>query len=269
MATRQEIEAIKKQQAEEEAAKKAKAEGAADGGNDDEGAGGNEGAGGGAADDQKIDYEAEANRWKSEAEKEADARKKAEDELAKKRFEEAEAKRNGKKKPGEATDGDGSDDDADKPLTRRELDARLAENREEVRRDLQKEEAEKKIKAITKSDAEANLVNQVFKTTRFPSWMPLDEQIENAYLIANKKHLTQKNAELMRALNGKGTVVTESSSSQREGGSSNEPKLDPNTATMLKQTGYTWNAPSRAYIKKLGSGRTLFYDPKSKKRWTQ
>lgn len=263
MATREEIEAIKKQQADDEAKKKAEAETAAGGGNDDQS--------GNADDDnnvqdQKTDYEAESKRYQEQIEKAEKAQRDAEEALARERFKTAEAK---KKKPSEANDGENNDEDADKPLTRRELDARLAENREQVRREFQSEETTKKIKAITKSDAETRLVEQVFTATHFPSWMPLDEQIENAYLIANKKHLTQKNAELMRALNGKGTVVTEISSSQREGGSSNEPRLDPNTATMLKQTGYTWNAPSRAYIKKLGSGRTLFYDPKSKKRWTQ
>lgn len=269
MATREEIEAIKKQQA-EDAAKKAADEAAAKTGEDagdGEGEGAGEGNGDDASKEVKIDYEAESKRWQSEAERAAEAQKKAEDELAEKRFKEAEAKRK-KNKTGETND-EGDDDDADKPLTRRELDARLTENREQVRREFQAEEATKKIKAITKSDAEMNLVNQVFKATRFPSWMSLDEQIENAYLIANKKHLTQKNAELLRALSGRTSVVTDTSSSQREGGVNGEPKLEPSTAAMLKQTGYIWTAASRAYTKKLAGGRTLFYDPKSKKRWTQ
>lgn len=268
MATRAEIEAIKAQQKadlakqkEEEAAAAAKA---AEGSDDNKGEGANgEGGDSGNNNDTAIDYEAESNAYKERAEK-------AEKELAEKRFKEAEARRKaGKPAEGEGTNEDATDDEDDKPLTRREMRELLEKNQQENRRTLQSEEAKKKIAAITKSPAEASLVSEIHRTHTFPSWMPLDEQIEEAYAIANRKAFIQREAELKRALQGKQTTTTDDTTTQRDSGGAGEPKLAPQDAAAIKQSGMSWNGTKRVYEKKLSSGRTLYYDPKSGKRWAQ
>jgi hypothetical protein len=201
--------------------------------------------------DKEIDYEAELK-------KEREAREKAERALADKRFKAAEKKR--KEEPEEV-----DEDEEEKPLTKKELQSLLQQERLETEKRLNEARAIEIAKTITSSDAERDLVLEIHKNRTFPAHLSLQEQIEEAYVIANRKKIVGENSELKRALKGKAGVVKNPAGTHRDAPASTEPKISPEDSAGIKAAGYSWNGTLRRWEKKLGNGDILVSDPKTKK----
>jgi hypothetical protein len=208
-----------------------------------------------ATQDTQIDYEAEL---KAERER----REKAEKELADRAFKEREQKRKGK------DDKQEDDTDEDKPLTARDLQSILAREREATSKELQGARVAQIAKDMAGSDAEANLIVEIHRNRTFPQGMSVQEQMEEAYIIANRKKILATNKELKRALIGKETTSRDAAGTHRDATEAQETKLSSQDAHAIKAAGMVWDGAKRAYKKPLGNGKSfLYFDPKTKKRW--
>ncbi len=213
-----------------------------------------------AAEDAEANQEPQID-YAAELAKEKNAREKAEKELADRRFKEAEAKRKAEES------GDGGED---KPLTTKDLDA--LENRlyQKAQKELQATRLSELADELAQTPAEADLILEIHKNRTFPSHLSLDEQMQEAYAIANGRKLAAKNQELARALRSKETSSRMSASSHQDSPTLDAPKLSSAEATALKDAGMTWDAIKRAFKKPISGGKKFYYfDPKTKKRWTE
>ncbi len=162
-------------------------------------------------------------------------------------------------------DEDDSEDDLDKPLTRRDRAAIVAE----ARKDVQKEQALTIARGMAGSEKEALVIAAKWGNRTFPDGMSLQDQLEEAYAITHRKKLIGTANEAMRALKAKSGVKTDSSSAQRDATPGVAPKQSSADAAAYKQAGFVWDSSKRLYKKPLKGGRLhLYKDPKSKKQWT-
>lgn len=201
----------------------------------------------------------EQTDWKAELAKEREAREKAEKALAEDRYKAAHPKAE------ETTE----EVDEDKPLTAKELDARLARERQETRKVLEAKAIQDIATNMANSPEEAALYVEIHRNRTFPSNLTLQEQMEEVYAIANRKKLTAQIGELTRAVRAKQTTKTNSASTHHDAQDVDEPKISQPDAQAMKAAGMTWDGKSQTYIKKLPGGKTLFFDPKTKKRGTR
>lgn len=212
---------------------------------------------------ESIDYEAELARERERANNEAAGRKKAEDALADDAF----RKRESKRKEGKGDD-EGADDD--KPLTANQLQEILRQDRDQTRKELQGEIIRDKVGKLSGSQAEADLIIAIHKNRTFPAGLTLDEQLEEAYAIANRKRIMGQNSELKRALRSKGDRSKDGSSSHRDSTAVGAPKMSNADRTAILAAGFIWNGVNQKYEKSLAGGKkVLYYDPKNKKRWVE
>lgn len=202
-----------------------------------------------------IDYD-------QELKKERDARERAERALAEQRFKLSEQKR----KQQDDDEEDEQDPDS-KPLTAKQLQVILANEREQTEKRLQQTQIEQIAKALSGSDAEAQLIVEIYKNRSFPPHLTLSEQVEEAYAIANRKKLIGERNEALRALRGKETVNTNTATTHHEPSQVGEPKLSPQDAQAFKAAGLVWNGTKRRFEKKLGNGSILVRDPKTKQTY--
>ena len=205
--------------------------------------------------DKKVDYEAELA-------KEKERREKAEKAAADLAFKKREEKR--KEKSSEETE---KVSDEDKPLTASQLQEILAKDRQEQFKIFNEQKIQSLAKGLSGSDAETNLTVEIHKNRMWPSDMPLEQQLEEANAIANRKRLVAKNAELLRALKSKDTVSKDFVASYREPAVAEKEKISSVDAQSLKAAGMVWDPQRKVYKKLLGNKQHLYFDPKSKKRW--
>lgn len=238
-----------------------------------------------AADEKaKADAEAERQAGLSEEDKaaEAKARKEKEDsyetELAKEKeradkaekaaaeadFKLRESKR---KKPvqNDDDDDDQDDDEEDKPLTKREFREAQAANNQKVLKESQKELIVAKAKALAASDGEANLIIEIHRNRQFPADMPLDEQLEEAQALANRKKHKIQVEELKRALAGKEGESENAATTQRDAPPQPQPKLSTGDAAALKGAGFEWDSKQGMWKKLLPNKQYLYRDSKTGK----
>lgn len=214
----------------------------------------------------KAEDEANANKdnidWKAELAKEKAAREKAEKELAARSFQEREAKRKA---------GD-DDDDAggEKPLTARDLAAFEDRIKQQTQKELEASRIKEFAGSLATNDDEANLIIEVHKNRTFPSNLTLEEQLQEAHAIIHGKKFAAKAAELARALKSKDTASRGATSEHRDAPIADEPQLSSAEATALKDAGMAWDPKRGAYKKAIAGGKkNYFFDPKTKKRWTE
>lgn len=208
----------------------------------------------GAQSTEKIDYEALA---KEEREK----REKAEKALAKKKFEASREKREAQ---GEE-ESEETEEEEEKPLTPTELRRILAQERQQTEKQLNAARADEVAKSLTGSDAEKSYVLEIFKSRTFPSYLSLDEQVREAYVIANQKKILGERDEALRALKGKEGVNKNPAAAHRDApASTKEPKLSGADQMAIKGAGLSFNTISRRYEKKLANGSVIYRDPKTK-----
>lgn len=153
------------------------------------------------------------------------------------------------------------DDEDDKPLTKKDLQAILASERVERR----SEEALAVARGMAGSDKEAQLIVEKWKNRTFPPTLSLTEQIEESYAITHRKKLIGERNEALRALAGKETVNKNPATAHQEGQKGTEPKMAPNDLRAIQAAGFAFNSTTRRYEKKLSNGSTLIRDPKTKK----
>jgi hypothetical protein len=207
--------------------------------------------------EEKVDY-------KAELAKEKEARAKADKATADLAFKLREKKRNKKDDVVEDEDLD----EEDKPLTKKDLNSILSADREASRKEFLSSQIKDKATKLASSEDEADLIVEIHKNRTFPSNLSLDEQLEEACAIANRKSILAKNAELKRALNSKETRENSAAGTVRDESLAKETKLSPQDAQAIKDAGFVWDGVKRLYKKSLAGGKKhLFYDPKLKKRW--
>lgn len=207
-------------------------------------------------DHSQLDYEAIAKAEKDRA----DAAEKAAADLAFKM-------RRGKREE-VAEDIDDEGEDEDKPLTRRELQSILAGERQTIQKETSYNAALTIARSNTASEAEAQAAVTFWKTRVTPSGN-LEDDVLFAIGGLNRKRTAAKIVEVGRALKSKETALHSSANTYRETGAAGEPKISANDAQALKQAGMVWDGKQRVYKKSLGNGsKHLFFDPKTKKRWT-
>lgn len=200
------------------------------------------------------DYEA---LLKAEKER-ADAAEKAAAELA---FKSRDTRRKNK----EETESEEENDD--KPMTRAEARAFLAQQGQSLQKSAQEMAALGIARSNTATEAEAQAALLFYKTRVVPTGN-LEDDVLFAIGGINRKRTVAKATELARALRSKETALHSTAIVHREGGSVNEPKLTAQDAQAIKQSGMAWDGRGRVYKKPLGNGaKHLFYDPKSKRRW--
>lgn len=199
-----------------------------------------------------IDYEAELK-------KEREAREKAEQAAADAAFKLREKSRNNKQELDEQVD------DEDKPLTAKDLKTYLDKQNQDMEKRLSEQKVSDMIEKFADSKEEAAYVKDIFQNRQFPSHLSLEDQVEEAYLIANRKKILGENSELKMALKNKRNVNTNAAGSHDEGLPSVEPELPSDIKTVIKQGGYTFNNSTRRWEKKTSNGTILVYDTKSKR----
>lgn len=164
------------------------------------------------------------------------------------------------KKPEETTD-------QDKPLTVKDLAEVETRIRTATTRELQEQRALEIARSNTSSEEEAQAAMVYWKNRVTPT-DNLQEDVLFAIGGLNHKKITAKNAELSRALKNRGNASHDSAATMRDAPEGDEPKLSSPDVQAMKEAGMSWNGKDKMYEKKLPSGRTLKYDPKSKKRFT-
>lgn len=161
--------------------------------------------------------------------------------------------------------GDGADDDdAEKPVTASELQAILQRDRDGLKKELHSSLIAEKVRKLARTETEAQLIIEVHKSRVFPEWMPLDEQLEEAHLLANKKSILAQNEELRRSLRGKETVSDDGAGTHRDSPALDEPKTTDSDKRALQSAGFQWDGKTRLYVKPIGKHKILIYDPKTK-----
>lgn len=207
--------------------------------------------------DNKTDYEAIALAEKQ-------AREKAEKALADKRFKDAERKRKAQE------DGDDIDeDDEDKPVTGKELQRILDENTQRTTKLLMGGQIKDIANSLADSPEEAEAIIEIHANRSFPAHLSLQEQLEEAHAIANRKKLVSTNSELKRALKSKGTVSKDSAGTHRDPMSGTAPKMSPNDVASYKRAGFTYDTRDRLWKKKLPTGKFLVKDPITKQTYVR
>lgn len=182
--------------------------------------------------------------------REREAREKAEKAAADTAFKLREEKRRQKEETAEEVD-------EDKPLTAKDLQRLLAEEREATQKAIQETETKKLAESLSSNPTEQALILEVYKNRSFPSHLSLQEKLEEAYLIANKDRVFGENKELKRALLGKRTVSKDTASTQQDEPTGSKPKLAPGDAQEYARLGFTWNDKQRRWQKKLSNGQLL------------
>jgi hypothetical protein len=210
--------------------------------------------------DQHID--SDDTDYQAELEKERTARKRAEDALAEKRFKSAEKRRKSGEEEDESSDDD--EDDDDKPLTGRRLETILARERQQTEKIVQAKRIQEIAKSLAQSDAEANLIVEIHRNRTFPAHLTLEEQLDEAYVIANRKKIVGQRDELLRALKGKDGANRNGAQSHKIVKPAAEPKTSSQDVTAIKLAGFKWNGIAKRYEKKLPNGDIIYRDPKTK-----
>jgi hypothetical protein len=99
--------------------------------------------------------------------------------------------------------------------------------------------------------------------------MPLKQQLQEAFYIANGKRLAAKNVELARKVQSKDTVSKDSASTHRDGESGTAPRLSADLAASLKRAGFKYDPETKFYKKTLPNGKSAFRDPSTHRTWVQ
>lgn len=219
----------------------------------------------GLSDEEKAERitekEAKNIDWEKVAQDEREKRERAEKVLAEKRFK-------AKKVKDEDEEEEEEDDEEDKPLTAKQLQQILAEERQNTQKELLAGILTEKARKLADSDQEARAIVEIHRSRIFPSYLSIDEQIEEAHAIANKSRLIAQNSELKRALLSKETRQKGGAeNSYRDAPKAGEPKLTPQDKIELARQGFSWDG--KFFSKKLTSGKTLYRDWESKKSWVK
>src|SRR3990167_8663830 len=167
---------------------------------------------------------------------------------------------------------------------REEAERKLEETRSKAReafKERQKKQEEDKhrqrdtvlseAKKLAKSEEEAQYIVEIHRNRRFPEDMSISDQLLEAQAISAHRALRAENDELKRSLKSKETKGSPSRGHQlpEEAGGESSAPFKGKDAEALATIGYQWDAKSALYNRKTKDGRTIVYDPKTKKTSVQ
>ncbi len=204
--------------------------------------------------EEKSAEEESTQSLQAQLQKEREAREKAEKAAADLAFK----KRDRKRQVEEVEEVESGDED--RPITHRQLEDILAKQRDQERKALMSDRIDQLADTIAETGTEKELIVEMHKNRAFPSHLSLKEQLEECYIIANKKKILGQNAELKRALKGKGGVTSDGSSTHQDPPASSAPKLAAGDSAELARVGFHWNASTKRFEKKLPNGSLLVKD---------
>ena len=203
-------------------------------------------------DDTEEDDSDEEEDEDEDEELDAELEKERKSKLDKEKAREAFLKRKGER------EGKGKEDE--KGLSRKEVEAILAEDR----KDRQESDALAIAQSLTKSEKAAKLIVEKWKNRQFPGHLTLTEQVTEMFGAVYAKRLVGEKNEALRALRNKGRVNRDGSGSHQDARKSEKtPKLPPADLAVIKAAGFKWN--NNRWEKKLKSGNLLVRDPKTKR----
>jgi len=162
---------------------------------------------------------------------------------------------------------DDNEDDEEKPLTASQLGAILAKEREATKKELQMAEISKISSDLAENDTERELIVEIHKNRSFPAHLSLRDQLEECYVIANKKRLIGQRDEALRALKGKQGVSNDASVTHHDAPASGEPSMASQDKGEMTRLGFKWNGNQNRYEKRLSDGKVLVHDYKAKKNY--
>lgn len=143
------------------------------------------------------------------------------------------------------------------PLTEERLQEILAEERRQARLEAQEERITEIVSGMTANEKEARLTMQIHKNRMYPENMPLREQLEEAFFVANRKKVLAKNSELARALKGKNNSSRDVATTHRDQPEGVTPKVKEDLKLSLKRAGFNYDPKTKVYVKKLPNGKLL------------
>ena len=224
------------------------------------------------AEDEEIEDDEEAK--KKEQERLDVLKKEHEEELAREkervRIEREKIAQEEYKERRKKREESGEEADEEKSLTGSELRAILAEERQLTQKEILGSQIAEKARKLANSDSEATLIVEIHKNRTWPAYLTLDEQLEEAFAIANRRRLMAQNEELKRSLKSKETKKNDTAGTQRDAPAAGEPKLSGQDIQAIKAVGYVWDGAKQLYKKPIAGGKkTLYYDAKSKRRWVE
>jgi hypothetical protein len=152
------------------------------------------------------------------------------------------------------------DDFVESPMSREDVERIVAERTQEVLAQANEERINEMSRNLSETDKEAELVREIHKNRVFPVGMSLQDQLVEAHAIATAKRTQAKNVELGRKLQSSGTASRNTATTHRDPQASPEPKIASDLAASMKAAGYTHNAQTKRYEKKLPNGKTLVLD---------
>ena len=191
--------------------------------------------------------------YKKKLEEEQERRKNAEKALAEDRYKNSKQNREEEEEL----------DDDDKPITKAELLRINEEERQKTDKMLNQERIESIASALSVNEDEKALALEIHKNRTFPSGMTLKEQMEEAFVIANKGRLIGERNEALKALKNKPSSNASSTRQDIEDG--NEPSIEGNIKVSLSRKGFVYNSALKRYEKKLPNEKMMVFDVKTKK----
>lgn len=203
------------------------------------------------SEDEKVDY-------RELAEAERQRREKAERALAESAFKDRRERK--EKEAGEEDNLEMGTEGEDRPLTKKDLQILLAQERQNTEKRIQENRAIEIVKKLTSSEDEADYIMQLHRNRQWPEYLSLEEQLEEAHAIANKKKLLAKNSELMRALRSRDGVSRDTASSYRDSDVGTGVKMNASDKASYERAGFKYDAKQRLWLLKLPSGKTLAKD---------
>ena len=194
----------------------------------------------------KIDYEAELKIAQ-------EARRKAEEALAKKRFKV-------KREDYEEEEKEEEEEEI-KSLSKEEVASMIQEENQKIAKLILENQANSLAEQFASEPAEKELIIEKWKGRTFPQGMSINEQIEEIYVIVNKKKLLSERNEALRALSGKERVNRDSSGTYQEEPKGKEPQLAPDVKSVLLSGGFVYNYNTKRHERKLPNGTVMYRDP--------
>lgn len=201
---------------------------------------------------EEIDYEAEI-----EAEKKRGV---PDSKMAREAFKKREEKR-------AEDEEEDNEEEEDKPITRKEFEQALRKERQTAFKQVHADRIEELATQLAESEPEARYIVEIHKNRVWPESMSLREQMEEAWIIANKKRVLSKNKELARALSSRDSVSKNFASAHRDGTEGVSPRMASDDLAAYKRAGFEYDGKSRVWKKKLPNGKFLLKDPKTKRSW--
>lgn len=150
--------------------------------------------------------------------------------------------------------------DEDKPLTRKQLEQILSQDRQA----RFNEDAKSVARSLSGSDKEAELMMLRWQNRTFPSHLTLQGQMEEVYAGIHAKKIIGERNEALRALKNRDNVEKSPAVTHHDEPQQGEPTLSAADKQAITAVGFVWNGKSRQYEKKLSNGQILVRDSKTK-----